>query len=53
MTIRQFLNSQKKKFDNDIKVIINEIMKAYNINNRTYKTNKKYVIIPKIRYILK
>ena len=46
MTIGQFLNLQKEEIDNDLKVIMDEIAKAYNSGNRTYETNKKDIFIP-------
>lgn len=51
MAIVQFRNLLEKKVDNDRKVIIDEIMKAYNINDWTHKTNKKIEIIFSIRYV--
>lgn len=31
-----------------MKIIVDEIMKAYSINNRTYKTDEEYIIIPEV-----
>lgn len=50
MAFGQFFNLQEKNVDNNIKIIIDEIIKAYNIGNRTYKTDKKDVIVPKVGY---
>lgn len=37
-----------KSIDDTIKIIVNEIVKAYIIGNKLYKTDKEDVIIPKI-----
>lgn len=50
MAIRQFLNPQGKEIINDLEVIVDEIAKAYSTGNKTYKTNKENIVIPKIRY---
>lgn len=41
---------KKKEVDDNLEVIVNEIAKAYSIENRTYKTNKKDIIIFKVEY---
>lgn len=51
MKIRQFLNFKYKNVDNDIEIVIDEIIKAYSISNKTYKIDKKDVIMPKIGYL--
>lgn len=43
------INSQKKNVNNSIKIIVDKIAKTYNINNKIDKTNKKNMIIFKIR----
>lgn len=50
MAIKQFFNLQKEKIDNNLKIIINKIFKVYNIDNKTYKINKKNIIIFNIGY---
>lgn len=53
MTIKQFLNLEEKKVNNDIKDIISNNIKAYSIGDRIHKINKKDIIIPKVWYFKK
>lgn len=41
MAIKQFFNLQEEKIDYNLKVIIDKIIKSYNIGNKIYKTAKK------------
>lgn len=50
MIIKQFFNPQKENVDNSVKVIIDEIIKPYSIDNRIYETGKENVIILKFEY---
>lgn len=50
MAIGRFLNPEKEKVDNNVKVVIDKIVKAYGINDKTHKTDEEDMIIPKIRY---
>ena len=50
MAIGQFLNPQRKDIDDDLKIIVNEIAKAYSTGNKTHETNEEDDVIPKIRY---
>lgn len=50
MAIKQFLNLQREEIDNDLEVIVDEIAKAYSIDNKTYETDKKDIVIFKIGY---
>lgn len=50
MTIAQFFNLQKKKVDDDVKVVINKIVKAFSMDDRTHETDEENMIIPKIGY---
>lgn len=50
MTIELFFNLQEKKVDNDVEIIIDEITKADIISNKTHKTDKKDMIVPKFEY---
>lgn len=43
---------QEKNINDDLKIIINKIVKIYSINNKTYKINKKDIIIFRIRYFI-
>lgn len=36
--------------DNNWEININKIAKTYNTGNKTYKTDKKNIVIPKIKY---
>lgn len=48
--ISQFLNLEEKKFHDNIEIIFDEIIKVYNICNKTHKINEKNMIIPKFGY---
>lgn len=50
IAIRQFFNLQIKEVDNDLKVIINKITKAYSIGDKTYKTDEENIIISNVGY---
>lgn len=50
IAIRQIFNLQGENIDKDLEVIIDEIAKAYSIDNSTYKINEEDVVISKIRY---
>ena len=50
MVIEKFLKLKKEKFDNNVKVIMNKIVKAYSISDKSHETNKKYIIIPIFGY---
>lgn len=50
MAIDQFFNLKKKKIDNNIEIIIDKIVKAYNIGEKTYKIDEEDVIISNIEY---
>lgn len=53
MAINQFANPKSKRVNNDPKFIIKRIAKTYNIEDRTYKMDKKNIIISKMRYFEK
>ena len=48
MAIKQFLNPESEKVDDDLKVIVNKIAKSYSSVDRTHEIDEKDVIIPKI-----
>lgn len=50
IAIEQFFKLTKKYIDNNVEIIINKIIKAYSISNKTYKTDKKDIIVLKVRY---
>ena len=50
MAIRQFLNPQGEKGDDDLEVIVDEIAKAYSIGDRTHETDEEDVVIPRVGY---
>lgn len=50
IAINQFLNSEDKKIDNNLKVIIDKIAKIYSIEYKIYKTDKRDIIISKVKY---
>lgn len=45
MVIGQFLNPEEKKIDNNIKIVVNKILKVYSIRNRNHKTRKTELIL--------
>ena len=51
IAIGQFLNLQDKSINNDTEIIVDKIANAYIIGNRTHKTDKKDMIMPKVSYL--
>lgn len=50
MVMKQFLNPIEEKVDDKSNKIVERIAKAYNTEDRTYKTDKEDVIIPQISH---
>lgn len=50
MAIGQSFNLQEKDIDDNLKIIINKTVKAYNTSDRIYKIDEEDIVIPKIGY---
>lgn len=44
MAIKEFLNSEYKKVDDDLEVILNKIAKSYSIMDKTYGQMRKMLL---------
>lgn len=45
------MNFQEKKVDNNFNIITDQIAKAYNVGDSSYKIDKEDMVILKVRYL--
>lgn len=50
IAINQFLNPEGEEVDDDLKVIMDKIAKAYSIGDRIYEIDKENIVMPKVGY---